>query len=142
MVIYDFTCEHGHRFEGWFKSADELLSQQHGNLLSCPICGSPKVAKLPTASRIHRRHPQEALPSPGATNATELLVERIKQYITDNYEDVGGRFPEEARKIHYGESEQRNIYGTASIDEVNDLHDEGVEVAALPVPAMEKTKLN
>jgi hypothetical protein len=142
MVIYDFTCEHGHRFEGWFKSADELLSQQHDRLLSCPVCGSPEVVKLPTASRIHRRYSREVMSSAAATDATESLMERFQQYITENYEDVGNRFPEEARKVHYGESEQRNIYGTASIDEVNDLHEEGVKIAAPPLPAADKNKLN
>lgn len=69
-------------------------------------------------------------------------MEKIRQYITNNYDDVGSRFPEEARKMHYGESDQRNICGTASIDEVKDLQEEGVKVATLPLPAAEKTKLN
>lgn len=142
MVIYDLSCEHGHRFEGWFKSADDLVEQQQGHLLNCPVCGSSEVVKLPTASRINRRHPKEDLSPDKLSDIEGSLREKIYKYVDDNYDDVGNQFPEEARKIHYGETEQRNIRGTASQDEVNELHEEGVNITALPLPLVEKNKLN
>ena len=143
MIIYDLICEHGHRFEGWFKAADDFARQERDHMLSCPVCGAQNVSKLPTASRINTRSQHDQRPlSRLATEAGETLLEKFHRYVDDNYDDVGSRFPEEARKIHYGETEARNIHGTASLDEINSLHEEGISATPLPVRPAQKEKLN
>lgn len=124
MVIYDLVCADGHRFEGWFGRAADFGSQKADGLLSCPHCGSNEISKLPTASRI-RTH-RHGRPTP--ESSTESALERLQRLVTEQFEDVGDRFPEEARRIHYGEAEARDIRGTATAEEARELLEEGVSV--------------
>lgn len=136
MIRYELSCDNGHAFEGWFGSADDFDRQQKMTLVSCPSCGSTHVAKrlmapsLSTARKKERR--QELVVQAGQKEMMAKLRE-IVTTIRANAEDVGERFPEEARKIHYGEAEQRGLIGRASAEEVRDLLEEGVDVAPLPV---------
>lgn len=138
MKVLDLRCTQGHRFEGWFASDDDLAAQRERGLLACPLCGDVDVQRLPSAPRLNRSssssRPTEtthALPAPDDPQAKWL---RAVRKVMANTEDVGERFPEEARRIHYGEVPARGIRGQASPGEAQSLADEGIEVMALPTP--------
>jgi hypothetical protein len=142
MIVFDLGCANHHRFEGWFDSSEDYERQLGERLLACPLCGNAQVARLPNATHIKtagKERPARAESSAPATQqyanmGSELLAKVVEQIISQT-EDVGTAFPEEARKIHYHETPERRIRGTASRDEVDALRDEGIEVVALPVPA-------
>lgn len=148
MVIYDLACDSGHQFEGWFTHCEDYVRQQAEGLLSCPVCGSGKVAKKPTVSRVntHRSDKTDNQRELGRRMdggvGTDAPVSAIHDYVDKNYDDVGSDFPEEARRIHYGEAEERNIRGTASASDVGELVEEGVPVTPLPPRPADKDKLN
>ncbi|MGU3540183.1 DUF1178 family protein [Methylobacterium sp. A54F] len=143
MIRYTLACEDGHRFESWFPSSDSYDAQAAGGLVSCPVCGSSRVAKEMMAPRVSRSEraeavpvPAEAAPVPGTSEPERrlrALLRAVREQVTSTAEHVGPRFPEEARKIHYGETEERAIYGEASPGEARALIEEGIAVAPLPV---------
>lgn len=138
MIVYELGCANKHRFEGWFASSQDFDRQVEAQLLTCPLCGDGKIARLPHASYVNTGAAESTSKSPKvpkhyANLGAEVLAKLI-DHIIENTEDVGADFPEEARKIHYGEADERHIRGTASAQEVDALKDEGIEVAALPVP--------
>jgi hypothetical protein len=148
MKVLNLRCEHDHAFEGWFASEDDFQDQAARGVVACPLCSSPQVHRLPSAPRLNlsgarapaepsapAETPARAVPEPAALQA--LWLEAVAQ-VLKNTEDVGDRFPEEARRIHYGETGQRGIRGLASPDERAALADEGIEVVALPLPAARK----
>lgn len=146
MIVYDLTCDAEHRFEGWFKSADDYTQQLTDGMLTCPRCGSVKVHKLPSASRINSlsaRDLQQAERQLGrlAAKSRELIAE-LHAYVDQHYDDVGTGFAEEAKRIHYGEAAKHNIRGIATREEVRELHEEGIEALPLPPRPIEKDKLN
>lgn len=139
MIVYDLGCENNHRFEGWFTSNGDFERQLNGQLLSCPICGNRKIVRLPHAPYVNTGAREATGKAPDAPQqyanlGTEALSKLI-HYIIETTEDVGPAFPEEARKIHYGETPERRIRGTASREEIQALKEEDIEVAALPIPA-------
>lgn len=143
MIVYDLGCANDHRFEGWFSSAEDYTQQTKSRLLSCPLCGDERIARLPNASHVATaavgRASQETLPAKRGVphqyaNLGAEFLANVMEHVLDNTEDVGRAFPEEARKIHYHEAPERHIRGTASNKEVEALRDEGIEVVALPVP--------
>ena len=148
MIIYDLLCDQQHRFEGWFKNADEFQQQLQTGLVSCPVCGSEHVQKVPSASHISTGHGQRDERLAPATQADTAefskakLVALLHDYVNKNYDDVGTRFVEEAKKIHYGESEARNIRGLATASEVKELKEEGISALPLPPAPYDKDKLN
>ena len=141
MIVYNLGCANDHRFEGWFSSADDYEQQTGCKLLSCPLCGDERISRVPHAPHLSTgslerptpspSRPQKGLPHQYANLGAELLGKVIDK-VLENTEDVGCAFPEEARKIHYRETPERNIRGTASTKEVEALRDEGIEVVALP----------
>ena len=153
MIRYNLRCERGHAFESWFQSSSAYESQEKRKLVSCPSCGSTKVERAIMAPQIVSKKGREvAVPEPAAsaapsemtmTESTPLLMSQerelraklkeLRDHITKNADNVGERFPNEARKMHYGDIEHRPIYGEASPDEARALIDEGVEVSPLPV---------
>ncbi|ODN69103.1 DUF1178 family protein [Methylobrevis pamukkalensis] len=152
MIRYALVCIEGHGFEGWFRSSADFDSQEARGLLACTHCGSPHVRKALMAPRVVTREdarPVVAMAEPPATEGAgaeppargldnrppELVaaLRELKSRITEHAEDVGKRFPEEARRIHYGEAPARGIFGAASADDVRGLRDEGIEVLPLPV---------
>jgi hypothetical protein len=150
MIHYNLRCERGHAFESWFQSSAAYESQEKRKLVNCPVCGSAKVERAIMAPRIvgkKGRNRPEAEPVPAAaadaSTPTPLLMaqerelraklKELRDHIVKNADNVGERFPNEARKMHYGDIEHRPIYGEASPDEARALIDEGVEVSPLPV---------
>jgi hypothetical protein len=140
MKVIDLRCQSGHRFEGWFASDDDFLEQNGRSLIECPLCADKVIVRLPSAPRLNlsgARAPESAA-APVAADATAELQTRWMQMVRQvlkNTEDVGEKFADEARRIHYGETPQRGIRGQASADEREALRDEGIEVMPLPIPA-------
>lgn len=140
MIVFELICAEKHRFEGWFASAEEYSRQETGGLLSCPVCASAEIRKLPSAKV---RTPMPAEPVvPVATNAPkrppesggkEVTLASFVEHIIANTEDVGRAFPDEARKIHYDEAPRRPIRGVATQEEARELADEGIPVVSLPL---------
>jgi hypothetical protein len=137
MKVLNLRCASEHGFEGWFGSEDDFQSQLGRGLVECPICGDRQITRLPSAPRLNTSGAREPA-APAAQVTTQQLWMRAVQHVIENTEDVGERFPEEARRIHYGEVAQRGIRGRASSEEAQALRDEGIEVAALPLPAAVK----
>jgi len=159
MIRYSLQCERRHEFEIWFKNSADYDSQSKRGLVTCPACGSTKVEKAlmtpslgaGTKKRKTAAAPEAAPPVPtastpagGETKTPVVIVSpqerefraklrELRDHLTKNAENVGGKFPEEARKMHYGEIEHRSIYGEASPQEAKDLADEGIEFHPLPV---------
>lgn len=147
MKVFNLCCAHGHAFEGWFGSEADYQSQTERGLLTCPLCEDTRVTRLPSAPRLNLG---AAAPEASLSVATPTLEPQHEQAralaalqgglmqavraVIANTEDVGPRFPEEARRIHYGETEARNIRGQASAQERAALAEEGIEVVALPTP--------
>lgn len=152
MIRYTLRCEKSHEFESWFQSSSAYESQVKRKLVTCPVCGSAKVDKAIMAPRIvgkkgrERTAPAEqpVTSSPETTPAapTSLMMaqeqelraklKELRDHIVKNADNVGERFPNEARAMHYGDKEHRPIYGEASPDEAKALIDEGIEVSPLP----------
>jgi hypothetical protein len=143
MIIYDLVCDTQHRFEGWFKNTGEYAAQLSGGLLSCPVCGSTQVHKVLSVSHVNTAmgvHPGEAELTAGAK--PQELLKKVHEYIEQRFDNVGTQFAEEARKIHYGETEERNIYGQATGTEIKELREEGINAVPLPEKPGDKSKLN
>ena len=130
MIVYNLRCKSGHEFEGWFKDSGAFDAQSKGGKLACPICSSRHVEKALNAPAVAGT--KKSTPNTEELKKMRQFVSGWRKYVTDNAEYVGPRFPEEARKIHYGETEEKHIYGEASLEEAKELIEEGVEVAPLP----------
>ena len=145
MVIYNMICKKDHQFEGWFPSAEGFEEQLAHDQVSCPVCGSTGVEKLPHACAIlTKKDPTENRRPSGHTGSKPLdesegkeLLLRLHHHIQENFEDVGPRFAEEARGMFKGEVEKKSIYGTATSSEREDLDMEGVPYVALPKPKLD-----
>lgn len=134
MIKYQLRCDAQHEFEGWFRNSADYEAQAGEGLCECPVCGSNSVSKAIMAPSI----------SKGSVSRDERLAQyraaimdaarRARDYVEKNFEYVGDRFPEEARRIHYGERKARGIFGEATGAEVKELVEEGVAIAPLPAP--------
>jgi hypothetical protein len=143
MKVLDLRCEHGHGFEGWFGSEQDFNSQLDRGLVECPLCGSKLVSRLPSAPRLNlsnAREPAAQQPkavepaaTPEALQLQALWMQAVR-HVMANTEDVGERFADEARRIHYGDAPNRGIRGQASADQAAELADEGIDVVPLPIP--------
>ena len=152
MKVLDLGCNQGHAFEGWFASEEDYASQQSRGLLECPLCGTRDVHKRLSAPRLNLRgaspdaapgpaaHTDSASatpPSPEAAATMALMHEawlKAVRHVIKHTEDVGERFVEEARRIHYGETPERGIRGQATAEDRQALQEEGIEVMPLPLP--------
>ena len=135
MIRFELICDGQHTFEAWFSGNDDFDKQNAQALVSCPQCGSVKVQKALMTPSVSTARKKEARTQLAMNNAQRTAMDQLRKAvrtIRENSEDVGDRFPEEARKIHYGESEERGIIGQAKPDEVRALMEEGVDVAPLP----------
>ena len=137
MKVLNLRCGNDHAFEGWFASEEAFQTQTGSGMVACPFCSDSRVVRLPSAPRLQvsNRRVEEPASAPQAQQArlqTQWL-QAMKKMLA-NTEDVGERFPEEARRIHYGEVEERGIRGQASREDADALREEGIEVVSLPVP--------
>ena len=145
MVVYDLVCEKNHRFEGWFPSFEGYQKQASKGQVSCPVCGSSEIEKLPHACAVHTKRESkeiqkkaEKAPAPPLTEreSKEALL-RIHHYVRENFEDVGPRFAEEARQIFNGKVKERSIHGTSTSEEKQELDEEGIPYTILPKPELD-----
>jgi hypothetical protein len=140
VKVFDLCCDAGHLFEGWFDSQDDFDAQQRDARIDCPLCGSALIRRRPSAPRLNLG----ALAQPAAADAAQMqnaIVQAAKQLIA-NTEDVGDRFAEEARRIHYKEVPERGIRGVASRAEAQGLAEEGIRVMAFPFVEFVKETLH
>jgi hypothetical protein len=171
MKVYNLSCPFDHRFEGWFASEADCISQQEKGMLACPLCNSSEITRMPSAPHIAKSHGKVDLEP--KTSSTEMAVNPSpeKQPVSDEVvavtsvdhaqleahvqaaflkgmrelmsrsEDVGSSFAEEARKIHYKESPERSIRGHTTYDEAESLREEGIEILSLPAIPVLKNTL-
>lgn len=134
-IRFQLICDQAHEFEGWFRSGDDFESQNQRGLVQCAVCGSAHVSKALMAPAVSTARKKEKLAMAAGAEQKQILarLQELAREIASNSEDVGDRFAEEARKIHYGETEARGIRGAASGEEVSELLDEGIGVFPLPV---------
>lgn len=144
MIVYNLACDNAHRFEGWFASAEDFDAQSSDGRVSCPVCGSIEIARQPSAPYVstHCPQPAEDPAQPVSAEAIELMRRKFLEHVISKSEDVGQRFPEEARRIHYKEAPVRSIRGQASRREVDELRDEGIEVLSIPGPPVPPDQLH
>lgn len=137
VIVVDLTCPAQHRFEGWFSSHEDFEAQLAGHMLSCPVCGKHEVRRIPSAPHVARAALAAAEPAPTPDPATQFqrLMAELRERAA-RAEDVGERFPDEARKIHHGEAQERAIRGVASLADATALIDEGISI--VPVPSAKK----
>ena len=134
MIKYNLICRHNHDFEGWFSSSSDYEIQRKKRLVQCPYCGSAKVEKAIMAPNVSTSRKKDAIASKHkeAMAIMNKAAQTIRTEIEEKCDYVGDKFADEARAIHYGEKEERAIYGKATAREAKDLHDEGVGIAPLP----------
>ncbi len=155
MIQYALACDKGHTFESWFQNSAAYDKQAKRKLIECPMCGSAKVEKAIMAPRLARRDKSTSIavreeatsaPADAATPDTSPVamispqehefrkkLKELRDHLTANADNVGKKFPEEARKMHYGETEHRSIYGEATAEDAKELHEEGIAFHPLPV---------
>jgi hypothetical protein len=155
VIRYALICDKSHEFESWFQSSDAFAKQAKRGLVTCPACGSAKVEKALMTPQLTRTDKGKSRRAPSATEAPgqdapassnvpvaimsneekqfRAKLKELRDHLTKNSDNVGKKFPDEARKMHYGEIEHRSIYGEASAEDAKALHEEGVEFHPLPI---------
>lgn len=156
MIVFDLSCDSGHRFEGWFASSSDFTTQRERGLLTCPECGSEEIIKAPMAPAVPAKGnrwvnlpvPQDAAkPVSNAEMAPEVVkamkaIAEAQAKALENSTWVGNKFAEKSRAMHYGEADTALIHGQATLKEAKDLADEGIAVAPLPFPVAPPEDLN
>lgn len=140
MIKYALACEQAHEFESWFPSSEAFETQRKRGFVTCPYCNSPRVEKQIMAPSVARKDkaPEAPAPQPVAVlsereQEIRVALRALREHVMKNAENVGKGFVEEARKMHYGETEERSIYGEADLAEARALLEEGIDVLPLPV---------
>lgn len=141
MIVLDLCCDSNHVFEGWFASAEDFEAQQTAGKVACPICASASIVRRPSAPYVQRgersvaplEQPQQPAAKVPVASMQSAMLKLVREMMS-SAENVGEAFPEEARKIHYGEAEERSIRGVASPDEASALLEEGILVVSMPLP--------
>ena len=143
MIVFDLRCAgQGHVFEAWFGSTGDYEDQQARGLVSCPICGAAEVGKAPMAPRVGAKANRDDAPSPQGTKAMLAEMASLQKKLLEKSDNVGDRFPDEARAIHLGDAEARAIHGRASRADAADLIEDGIPVSPLPFPVAEPGEEN
>lgn len=163
MIVFDLICDDSHRFEAWFRSSADYDHQKTGGLLECPFCGSISVKKALMAPNVATKSNRKSDHAPDVkgqsglppaepsqmpaksddkapqvtTQHVHALMQSVTKHVEENFDNVGDNFSEEARRIHYGEADERGIYGNATAKDVKDLVDEGIDI--LPLPGKTRT---
>ena len=132
MIVYPLSCSQEHVFEGWFASAEAFERQAASGQLQCPTCSTAQVRKLPSAPHVHTGGSATPSSQAGEAPRREALFEQLRKFILANTEDVGNKFAEVARRIHYQEEDARNIRGVVTPEEAGELREEGVETLTIP----------
>ncbi|MBB4479248.1 DUF1178 family protein [Rhizobium etli] len=136
MIRYSLTCDNAHEFEGWFSESADFDRQVATGFLTCPVCHSATISKLLMAPSVLTARKKDERQTLAMDAMRQEALQKLKEAVAAvkaNSEDVGTKFPEEARKIHYGEADARGIIGQATLDEAQALVEEGIEIAAIPV---------
>jgi hypothetical protein len=137
VIVLNLLCDQGHRFEGWFASGEAFRDQSQRRLVHCPQCQTSGISQLPSAPHVKRAATEVAILEKATTPASAPAMVQLHQALISmarKAENVGERFPEEARRIHYDEAPARSIRGVATQDETRDLLEEGIAVLPAPVP--------
>lgn len=133
MIRYRLTCAREHIFEAWFASSATYDSERKKRRVECPMCGDRKISKAPMAPSLARGSDGPALAdAPEARRKVKQYFTALRRHVEENFENVGTRFPDEARKMHYGETEDRPIFGDATPAQARELVEEGIDIAPLP----------
>ncbi|MFQ6016935.1 MAG: DUF1178 family protein [Kiloniellaceae bacterium] len=138
MIVYDLRCRKGHVFEAWFRASAAYEEQAEAGTVACPTCGSRTVEKAPMAPRLatgDSRDKAETAAETAQAGKVMRAMRELRRKVEENFDYVGGEFAEEARRIHYGETDPHSIYGETSDEEAAALHDEGVPFGRIPWPA-------
>jgi hypothetical protein len=141
MIVYPLACDAGHEFEGWFASAEACDRQAEAGQIQCPSCSSAEVRKLLSAPHVHTSGAEDS-PVPAAEVVRRQAVQSLRKYILANTENVGRKFAEVARRIHYQEEEARGIRGVVTPDEAQELAEEGVETLTLSPEVIASEKVH
>ena len=138
MIVFDLRCDQDHTFEAWFKDREAFETQKEGGLLTCPVCGSNNIQKIPSAVAVCTK----SVGKDGDTSESALnkMLNKIYTVVKKSTEDVGTAFAQEAIKMHYGVTENRNIRGVATTEEEKMLKEEGISFMKIPVPEKISTK--
>lgn len=128
MILFDLRCADGHAFEAWFRDGATYEAQAEAGAITCPVCGGHDVTKALMAPKVR----SESRIDPEQAAEAMKMLRKVQNHIERNFDHVGPRFAEEARKIHHGEAEKRSIYGDATPSEAKELKDEGIEVGQIP----------
>lgn len=151
MIVFDLKCPDQHVFEAWFRDSKTFERQRKAGSIACPVCGSARIDKAPMAPNVATRKGRDeapvateagdtaVMPDPREAHPSREVMARayasaVREHIRKNFDDVGDKFADEARKIHYGETDKRNIHGRATKDQAKALADEGVEFSTVPFP--------
>jgi len=135
MIVYDLKCRKGHVFEAWFRDSAAYDEQATAGKVTCPSCGSRRVEKAPMAPRVAKSSGREPSPEQSRRIEVRRAVQELRRKVEENFDYVGPGFAEEARRIHYGETNPRDIYGETSDEEARSLREEGVSFSRIPWPA-------
>ncbi|MEJ0022272.1 MAG: DUF1178 family protein [Alphaproteobacteria bacterium] len=141
MIRYALVCENGDQFEAWFGSISDFDVQSDKGQIGCPVCGDSRVKKAPMAPAVAKSRESE----PSQRAVAMAMAQKVREHVRDNFDYVGDRFPDEARKMHEGESEERAIWGEATPEQAKAMMEEGLPVAPLPpeiAPTPPNKKLN
>ena len=141
MIVFDLRCGAGHVFEGWFGSSADYEAQRGRGLVSCPICGAAEIEKAPMAPRLAGKAQGEA-PGPETVKAMLAEMATLQKKLLEKSDNVGDRFPDEARAIHLGEAEARAIHGRATREDAAELLEDGIPVSPLLFPLAEPGEQN
>ena len=142
MIRYDLMCDKEHEFDSWFRDSAAFDDQSAAGEVTCPVCGSAKVSKRLMTPGVPAKSNRKQTPPPAIIDAKSKAVRealrKVRQHVEATSDYVGADFPEEARRIYYKETEERGIYGEASLEDAKSLHEEGIEVLPLPPAPDEK----
>ena len=141
MIRYDLICEAEHEFDSWFRDSAAFDTQSNSGKIVCPVCGSAKVSKRLMTPGVPAKSNRKAAPPAITDNKSKAVREamrKLRQHIEATSDYVGADFPDEARRIYYKETEERGIYGEASLEDAKSLHEEGIDVVPLPPAPDEK----
>lgn len=132
MIVFDLRCSKGHEFEAWFRDSATCERQIEERSISCAVCGDGEVAKALMAPAVSSGRPEQGPEKAHATAEAMRFLRKVQSHVEKNFDHVGERFSEEARRMHYGEAEKRSIYGDATAQDAKALREEGIQVGQIP----------